>query len=174
MKLTTITSCYIGPRISPERFISEHFFLFLAKGAITGYDGQQSYTMKAGEYCLARKNHLGRYHKQKEDGEFEKVVMVFDEPFLKVFLQMLVRPEWYSRHLSKKPAPSQGQDFPVLKRSRSYHLHLQARSPDRMKHRMPVCLCIGGTITIALGYGRAWLQVCCFCSTRSIHSMEYL
>jgi AraC-like DNA-binding protein len=86
MKLTTITSCYIGPRISPEQFISEHFFLFLAKGTITGYDGQKSHTMTPGEYCLARKNHLGRYHKQREDGEFEKVVMVFDEAFLKDFL----------------------------------------------------------------------------------------
>ncbi|GLU52751.1 helix-turn-helix domain-containing protein [Dyadobacter frigoris] len=85
MRLTKITSCYIGPQISPEQFISEHFFLFLIKGSITGYDGHKSYTMKAGEYCLARKNHLGRYHKQKDNGEFEKIVIVFDAVFLHEF-----------------------------------------------------------------------------------------
>lgn len=85
MKVTKITSCYIGPQISPEQFISEHFFLFLIKGAMTGYDGQKSYTMKPGDYCLARKNYLARYNKQKEEGQFEKVVMVFDEAFLQEF-----------------------------------------------------------------------------------------
>lgn len=85
MKLTKIISCYIGPQISPEQFISEHFFLFLIKGTMAGYDGQKSYTIKAGDYCLARKNHLARYHKQKDDGKFEKVVMVFEEAFLREF-----------------------------------------------------------------------------------------
>ena len=85
MNLTKITSCYIGPQISPEQFISEHFFLFLIKGTMTGYDGNKSFTLKAGEYCLARKNHLARYHKQKDNGGFEKIVMVFEEAFLKEF-----------------------------------------------------------------------------------------
>ena len=85
MKLTKMTSCYFGPQISPEQFIAEHFFLFLIKGTMTGYDGQKSYTMKPGDYCLARKNHLARYHKQKDEGQFEKVVMVFDEVFLADF-----------------------------------------------------------------------------------------
>ncbi|MEO6685086.1 MAG: AraC family transcriptional regulator [Dyadobacter sp.] len=85
MKVTKITSCYIGPQISPEQFISEHVFIFLIKGTMTGYDGQKSYTIKEGEYCLARKNHLARYHKQKDEGKFEKVIMVFDEVFLKEF-----------------------------------------------------------------------------------------
>lgn len=39
--------------------------------------------MKPGEYCLIRKNQLARYHKQKDNGEFEKVVIVLDTTFLK-------------------------------------------------------------------------------------------
>ena len=82
MNVTAITSCYIGPQISPEQFISEHFFLYLVKGSMEGYDGHKHYSLKSGEYCIARKNHLARYNKQKENNEFEKVVVVFDEPFL--------------------------------------------------------------------------------------------
>lgn len=82
-----ITSCYIGPEISPEHFIPEHIFMFLAKGDVTGYDGDKKYTMKGGEYVLVRKNHLARYTKQEDDGSFEKVVVVFDENFLKQFQQ---------------------------------------------------------------------------------------
>ncbi len=76
---------YIGPEISPEQFIAEYFFLYLVKGTIQGYDGSKNYALKPGEYCVVRKNHLARYNKQKEDGEFEKVVIIFAEPFLKDF-----------------------------------------------------------------------------------------
>lgn len=85
MKANKITSCYIGPQISPEQFISEHFFLYLAKGAMHGYDGHKSYTLKSEEYCIVRKNRLARYTKEKEDGQFEKVIVIFDEPFLRDF-----------------------------------------------------------------------------------------
>lgn len=85
MRVTEIKSCYIGPEISPEQFVPEHFFLFLAKGTINGYDGNQHYILHSGEYCLVRKNHLARYNKQKENDEFEKVIIIFDEPFLKAF-----------------------------------------------------------------------------------------
>jgi AraC family transcriptional regulator, exoenzyme S synthesis regulatory protein ExsA len=85
MKLTEIKSCYIGPAISPEEFIPEHFFIYLVKGSITGYDGNKKYTMKAGNYCIVKKNHLARYSKHKDEGEFEKVVIIFDELFLKKF-----------------------------------------------------------------------------------------
>jgi hypothetical protein len=56
MKVTEIKSCYIGPEISPEQFIPEHIFLFLAKGTMHGYDGSMNYTLKSGEYCIVRKN----------------------------------------------------------------------------------------------------------------------
>lgn len=85
MRYTEIKSCYIGPEISPEQFIAEHFFLYLAKGTIEGYDGISKYTLKEGEYCMVRKNHLARYNKQKQNGEFEKVVVIFDTEFLEKF-----------------------------------------------------------------------------------------
>ena len=85
MKVTDIKSCYIGPEISPEQFIAEHFFLYLAKGKINCYDGNKKQTIHAGEYCLFFKNHLARYNKEKTENEFEKVVIIFDEAFLKKF-----------------------------------------------------------------------------------------
>lgn len=85
MRATEIKSCYIGPEISPEQFVAEHFFLYLAKGTMNGYDGNKHYTLKSGEYCIVRKNRLARYNKQKENDEFEKVVIVLDEVFLKKF-----------------------------------------------------------------------------------------
>jgi AraC-like DNA-binding protein len=84
---TEIKSCYIGPHISPEQFVAEHFFLYLAKGSMEGYDGHKHYMLNAGEYCLVRKNHLARYTKHKDNGAFEKVVVVFDEAFLNTYKQ---------------------------------------------------------------------------------------
>ncbi len=81
-----IKLCYIGPQISPEQFIEEHFFLYLVKGKIQGYDGHQNYTLRSGECCIVRKNHLARYNKERENEQFEKVIVVFDQPFLKSFI----------------------------------------------------------------------------------------
>ncbi len=69
-----IKSCYIGTEISPEQFIPEHLFLYLAKGTMNGYDGNKNFTLKSSEYCFIRKNRLARYNKLKENDEFEKVV----------------------------------------------------------------------------------------------------
>jgi AraC-like DNA-binding protein len=85
MKANKITSCYIGPQISPEQFIAEHFFLYLVKGTMHGYDGNKHYTLKSGECCIVRKNHLARYNKQKENDHFEKVIVIFDGDFLKKY-----------------------------------------------------------------------------------------
>lgn len=85
MKVTDIKSCYIGPEISPEQFIAEHIFLYLAKGKVNGYDGNKKQAINAGEHCLFFKNHLARYTKEKSENEFEKVVIIFDEAFLKKF-----------------------------------------------------------------------------------------
>ncbi|MEE1900064.1 AraC family transcriptional regulator [Flavobacterium rakeshii] len=84
MKITEIKSCYLGPDISPEQLIQEHFFLYLSKGKMEGYDGKYHY-LKPGNHCLVRKNRLARYNKQKVNNEFEKVVIIFDEHFLKQF-----------------------------------------------------------------------------------------
>lgn len=85
MKITEIKSCIIGPALSAEQFIAEHFFLFLAQGTMNGYDGNKHYVLKQGESCLVRKNRLARYNKVKNNNEFEKVIIFFDETFLKIF-----------------------------------------------------------------------------------------
>jgi AraC family transcriptional regulator, exoenzyme S synthesis regulatory protein ExsA len=85
VKADKITSCYLGPAISPEQFIPEHFFLYLIKGKIEGFDGYRKSTLEPGQYCIARRNHLARYSKQKDGGNFEKVVVIFDQPFLKTY-----------------------------------------------------------------------------------------
>ncbi len=85
MKATDIKSCYIGPEISPEQFVPEHFFLYIGKGSIHGYDGNKNYTLNQGEYCIVRRNRLARYNKERENGEFEKVVIIFDKEFLQSF-----------------------------------------------------------------------------------------
>lgn len=72
MRATEIRSCYIGPEISPEQFIPEHFFLFLVKGKISGYDGSRYYHLNSGEYCIVRKNRLARYNKQKRTKNLKK------------------------------------------------------------------------------------------------------
>lgn len=87
MKLNNLQSCHLGPEISPEQFIPEHFFLFLLKGSMISYDGYKHYEMKPGDYCIARKNHFVRYTKHKDEGQFEKVIIAFDEVFLKKFLE---------------------------------------------------------------------------------------
>lgn len=88
MKFNNIQSCHLGPEISPEQFIPEHFFLYLLQGSMRAFDGQRNYIMKPGDYCIARKNHLVRYTKFKDEHDaFEKIIITLDEPFLKSFLE---------------------------------------------------------------------------------------
>ena len=76
---------YVVGEISPEQFIAEHTFLYIIKGIMRCYDGNKTYVFRSGEYGFARKNRLGRYKKEKEDGELEKVFVFFDEQFLRLF-----------------------------------------------------------------------------------------
>ncbi|TDW51831.1 AraC-like DNA-binding protein [Flavobacterium sp. 270] len=85
MKVSQITSCYIGPEISPEQFIAEHFFLYLISGTMMVYDGNKEFQIKPGDYGLARRNYLAKYNKQKIGNQFEKVIIAFDQEFLKNF-----------------------------------------------------------------------------------------
>ncbi|WP_261511942.1 helix-turn-helix domain-containing protein [Chryseobacterium paludis] len=85
MKISEIKSCIVGPAISAEEFITEHFFLFLVKGNMNGYDGNKHYTLKIGESCVVRKNRLARYNKVRVNNEFEKIIFFFDEIFLRDF-----------------------------------------------------------------------------------------
>lgn len=86
MNIAGINSCYIGPQISPEQFTSEHMFLFLLTGSITYYDGEKEFKVKPGECGIVRRNHLVKYNKMYDDDlEFKKVVVIFDQDFLKRF-----------------------------------------------------------------------------------------
>lgn len=52
------------------------------------FDGNRNYSMKPGDYCIARKNHLVRYTKFKDEQDaFEKIIITLDEPFLRGFLE---------------------------------------------------------------------------------------
>lgn len=75
----------IDPEISQEHYIQEHSFMYVVKGIVRCYDGNKTYAFKGGDYCLAQKNRLGRYKKEKVDGELEKVFVFFDEQFLRLF-----------------------------------------------------------------------------------------
>ena len=66
-----------------EHFIPDHVFLYVATGTIHCYDGNKSYTFKAGEYGIARKNRLARYKIASEF--FEPILFCFDEAFLRDF-----------------------------------------------------------------------------------------
>src|SRR5688572_24638208 len=83
--MDTLKSCHLGPGISPELIIPEHFFMYLLKGSMVAYNGDKHYQLKIGDCCIARKNHLLRYNKQQQDGDFKKIVIVLDEAFLKRF-----------------------------------------------------------------------------------------
>jgi len=87
VKFNNIQSCHLGPEISPEQFIPEHFFLYLLNGSMKAFDGNRSYAMNPGDYCIARKNHLVRYTKYRDQHDaFEKIIITLDEIFLKNFL----------------------------------------------------------------------------------------
>ena len=85
MKYNTTDMHYVGKEISPEQFIAEHTFFYIIKGIMNVYDGNKQITLKSGDCCIARKNRLARYNKEKVENELEKVFVFFDEAFLKHF-----------------------------------------------------------------------------------------
>ncbi len=76
---------HVGKEISPEHFIAEHTFVYIIKGIMNAYDGSKHHVLKAGDCCIARKNRLARYNKEKVNDELEKVFVFFDDAFLKRF-----------------------------------------------------------------------------------------
>ena len=85
MKHTIIHACTVGPTISEEQFIPEHFFLYLVAGSMLAYDGNKEYKIQPGDYGIARRNHLAKYNKNTDNGRFEKIVIFLDQPFLQAF-----------------------------------------------------------------------------------------
>lgn len=70
-----------------EQFIPDHLFLYLSKGKVSFFDGNETYTYRAGDCCIARKNHLVKFLLRSNEGDFEPVMFCFDEPFLQQFYQ---------------------------------------------------------------------------------------
>lgn len=71
--------------ILKEQFIPDHVFIYVAKGAIRVFDGNKSYTFKAGDACLARKNRLAKYELLDSKDQFQPILFCFDQPFLQTF-----------------------------------------------------------------------------------------
>lgn len=71
--------------ILAEQFIPDTVFVYIATGTVQCYDGNKTYTFKAGDYFIAKKNKLARYKIIHTKEEFKPVIFCFDEPFLKSF-----------------------------------------------------------------------------------------
>lgn len=68
--------------ILQEQFIPDNVFMYVMKGIIQFFDGSKNYTLKAGEYGIARKNSLAKYILLDNKDEFEPIIFCFDEEFL--------------------------------------------------------------------------------------------
>ena len=120
MKSSNIQSCHLGPEISPEQFIPEHFFMFLLKGSMKAYGGNKRYSMQPGDYFIARKNHLIRFTKFREDDQFEKIIITLDESFLKQFLE---------RHPYNVVASGNNDSFLFVKENKLLRSYIQSLEP---------------------------------------------
>ncbi|MFT3702549.1 MAG: AraC family transcriptional regulator [Agriterribacter sp.] len=85
MEHSAISNCYISPTPSTEQFIPDHTFMYLVVGRMTVYDGSKEYNLKPGDYGIGRRNHLARYTKQADNGDFRKIYITFGQDFLKTF-----------------------------------------------------------------------------------------
>jgi len=85
MKASVNKTCLVGPAIAQEQFIAEHLFFYLVSGAMSGSYGGKNYTLQSGEYGITRKNRLSRQTPAKDNDKADKIIFVFDEPFLRTF-----------------------------------------------------------------------------------------
>jgi AraC-like DNA-binding protein len=111
---------YVGNEISPEQFIAEHTFVYVVKGIMNLYDGNEHQALRSGECCIARKNRLGRFNKVKVDGELEKVFVFFDEAFLKKFQE---------RHKSKPAKFTSSSTLVSVKKNELLPAYIQSLQP---------------------------------------------
>lgn len=75
------------PDILKEQFIPDHLFLYVAKGNVSFFDGNNSYTYRSGDCCIARRNHLVKFILNSATEDFEPLMFCFDEEFLRQFQQ---------------------------------------------------------------------------------------
>jgi AraC-like DNA-binding protein len=120
MDINGIHSCHLGPEISPEYFIPEHFVMFLLKGSLKAFDGSKHYTMHPGDYFIARKNHLVRFTKFKENDHFLKIIITLDERFLKYF---------FERHPCNIMPIAYGDSFLFVKENKLFNSYIRSLEP---------------------------------------------
>lgn len=106
--------------ILKEQFIPDNVFIYLAKGAIRVFDGNKSYTFKAGDACIARKNRLAKYELLDSKDGFEPVIFCFDEPFLQNFQK---------KHGSKQTPVASTDTFINIQKSRLIESFIQSIKP---------------------------------------------
>ncbi|OIN56748.1 helix-turn-helix domain-containing protein [Arsenicibacter rosenii] len=68
-----------------EQFIPDHVFMYIVKGSVCFFDGNQTHTFTEGECGIARKNRLIKFVLPDRDAPFEPVIFCFDTPFLQQF-----------------------------------------------------------------------------------------
>jgi AraC-like DNA-binding protein len=57
----------------------------MISGSMIAYDGNKEYKTRPGDYGIGRRNHLAKYTKQPDNGEFKKIYILFEQDFLKQF-----------------------------------------------------------------------------------------
>lgn len=77
----------VKPDILKEQFIPDHLFLYVAKGNVSFFDGNEIYTYRSGDCCIARRNHLVKFILNSTTEDFEPIMFCFDEEFLRQFRQ---------------------------------------------------------------------------------------
>ena len=85
MRPTAIKPTHGGSEIFPEQFIPDHVFVYIVRGRMHCYDGNQSQILRPGDYYLFRKNHLVKYYGESERNELEFIRICLEETFLKQF-----------------------------------------------------------------------------------------
>jgi len=77
----------IQTKILKEEYIPDHVFLYVVRGAIQFFDGNNRHTFQSGECGIARKNRLAKFIVTDSEEDFEPVLFCFDEAFLQQFQQ---------------------------------------------------------------------------------------
>ena len=94
--------------------------MFLLKGSMKAYDGNRHYSMQEGNYFIARKNHLIRYTKFRENDQFAKVIIILDEAFLIRFLE---------RHPYNVKSSNLGDSFVFIEENKLLKNYIQSLEP---------------------------------------------
>jgi hypothetical protein len=84
--MRTLTS-QVKRDVLKEQFIPDHLFIYIAKGNVSFFDGNEIYTYSSGDCCIARRNHLVKFMLSGTTEDFEPILFCFDEAFLNQFRQ---------------------------------------------------------------------------------------